>query len=235
MKKLPASSQNARDARTVAERAHRGSRTDCRRGGRRHRARSPPYGASPRSDGRSRMKSSDERQHDDERDRRRGAGGVAPAPLRDDPGEQRQEDQLPARVRRRQQPGDEPAAPHEPAVRDRSPPSGTEIAPVAVPLTTPQRTSSCHGAVISVLRPAPTEIAEHGDRDHAPHPVALDERGRERAAEAVDHEIDRDREADRRAAPAELVLQRHDQDAVVDRKPADVISVTSPTATMIHE
>ena len=37
-------------------------------------------------------------------------------------------------------------------------PSGTEIAPVAAAFTTPQSTSSCHGAFICVLRPAPSEM-----------------------------------------------------------------------------
>ena len=35
--------------------------------------------------------------------------------------------------------------------------SGIEIAPVASPLTTPQRRSSCHGAVISTVRLEPTD------------------------------------------------------------------------------
>ena len=37
-------------------------------------------------------------------------------------------------------------------------PSGTEIAPVAAALTSPHSTSSCQGAVMRVLRPAPSEM-----------------------------------------------------------------------------
>ena len=41
--------------------------------------------------------------------------------------------------------------------------SGTEIAPVAMPLTTPQSRTSCHGALMKTVRREPID-----DRERAP-------------------------------------------------------------------
>ena len=37
--------------------------------------------------------------------------------------------------------------------------SGTEIAPVAIPLTTPQSSTSCHGALMKTVRLEPIDTA----------------------------------------------------------------------------
>ena len=91
--------------------------------------------------------------------------------------------------------------------------SGTETAPVAVPLTTPQSRKSCHGSVIPSVRSDETAITRERDRDDAAHAEALDERGGEGRAEAEAEEVERDGEADRLVAPAELVVQRDEEDA----------------------
>jgi hypothetical protein len=81
--------------------------------------------------------------------------------------------------------------------------SGTETAPVAVPLTTPQRRKSCHGSDDDPER----------HRDHAAHPEALHQAGREGRTEPEAEQVQRDGEPDRPVAPAELLVERHEQDA----------------------
>ena len=89
----------------------------------------------------------------------------------------------------------------------------TPMAPVARPFATPQSRSSCHGASICVVSVELTAIVRERDHDHPADPEAVVEAGRERPAEAVEDEVDRHGGGDRRARPAELVLERHDQDA----------------------
>ena len=51
----------------------------------------------------------------------------------------------------------------------------------------------------------------HREIDRAPDADRLHQRRGERAHQAVEEDVDRDRRRDRRAAPAEGVLERHDQ------------------------
>ena len=91
--------------------------------------------------------------------------------------------------------------------------SVTPIAPVARPFATPQSRSSCQGDPICVVSVELVAIVGERDHDHPADAEAVVEPGRERPAEAVEDEVDRDGGRDRRARPAELVLQRHDQHA----------------------
>ena len=70
-----------------------------------------------------------------------------------------------------------------------------------------------------------------GSRDDPPHAEALDESGGERRAEAEAEQVEGDGEADRLVAPAELVVERNEQDACGRPKPADMTRAMKPTPT----
>jgi hypothetical protein len=59
--------------------------------------------------------------------------------------------------------------------------SGIEMAPVAVPMTSPQITSSCQSDVMNTVRVAPPPTAASPAITHAAHPDALHERRRRTA------------------------------------------------------
>ena len=109
--------------------------------------------------------------------------------------------------------------------------SGTDNAPVAVPLTTPQRRNSCQGSVIPKASERRDGDDGEGSRDDPPHAEALDESGGERRAEAEAEQVEGDGEADRLVAPAELVVERNEQDARGRPKPADMTRAMKPTPT----
>ncbi len=112
--------------------------------------------------------------------------------------------------------------------------SGTEIAPVAAAFTTPQRMSSCHGAVISVLSPAPTEIPSTATVITRRIPY----RSTKAAAKGPPSP-----KTTRLIATAKPIVARLQPNSscsgtirtpVVERNPADVTSVKSPTAATSH-
>ena len=151
-----------------------------------------------------------ERQDDPERDGRDGDGGVAPAVALHDPGERGEEDQLAGGVRGGEDAGDEPAPPHEPPVRDQRGERHRDRARRDPVDDAPEQHELPRGA--HEHRQARADRHREQRADHHPlQPVALRERRRERAAEPEEHQVDEDREPEQRAAPAELVLQRHDQ------------------------
>ena len=90
-------------------------------------------------------------------------------------------------------------------------PNTRAIAPVPTPMNTPQSSQSCHGRVISVVRPLATPTTHQRDGDRAPHAEALHERGGERRDEAVEHEVEADRPRRDGPRPAELGLDRLEQ------------------------
>src|SRR5207253_1279425 len=65
--------------------------------------------------------------------------------------------------------------------------SGTDTAPVALPITSPHSTSSCHGAVTWVLARDGSERAE----DHPPQPELLVQRRGERRRQAEHQQAQR--------------------------------------------
>ncbi len=122
----------------------------------------------------------------------------------------RQEHELPGRVRR----GRIPVARPRRATNQRfatTAASVTETAPVAIPLTTPQRSANCqvlgHRAASRASRAPPSPRG----RDASPQPEAVVERRSERPAEAVQHQVETRGERDRGRRPAELLVQRVDE------------------------
>ena len=77
----------------------------------------------------------------------------------------------------------------------------------------PTAATAARPAVISVVRPLPTATSSSERGDHAPDAEALHQGSGERSGEAVDHEVGGHRAGGRRAAPAELGLQRLEQRA----------------------
>ena len=97
--------------------------------------------------------------------------------------------------------------------------STVAIEPVPIPTTTPQRSTSCQGAVIWVVSKRTGGDRDQRGRDRPLEAPAVDHRRGERPHEAKEQEVDRDRERDRRPAPAKIVLQRDDQDPRSGPKP----------------
>ena len=210
MKKLPASSQNAelvRAMRRPSIAAANGLPAAAGRGS----GSVAPNGIRPDLGRPVAHEERDEWQDDPEGDEADGDRCVAPSPMGHDRRQDRQEDQLSGGARRGEHTGDEPTALDEPAVRDdrserdRDRAGGKPVDDPPEDVELPRRGHEDGEA-------GADRDAEQG-ADHDPtHPEPLDQRSREGAAEAVEHEVDRDRGADRAAAPTELVLQRHDQD-----------------------
>ena len=113
--------------------------------------------------------------------------------------------------------------------------SGTEIAPVAAAFTTPQRMSSCHGAVISVL-------SAGADRDLSSTATVITRRIPYRSTKAAAKGPPSPKTT-RLIATAKPIVARLQPNSscsgtirtpVVERNPADVTSVKSPTAATSH-
>ena len=149
----------------------------------------------------------DHRQRGDGREERR----RTPAVLGRQPRHHRQEDQLAGRVAGSQDAADQTAAGDEPAARDRG----------------DERHRHGSGAQPDEQSPAQDQLPrlghEHGeaasqrdqgqrDGDDPAYAEAVHERGREGRHQAEEHEVERDRGADQSVGPAELLVQRLDQD-----------------------
>jgi hypothetical protein len=86
------------------------------------------------------------------------------------------------------------------------------VVPVPSPTSTPQKSTSCHGVRIAVVRATPVAASEGSD-DRPPDAGRLHDRRGERSDQAVEDQVDRDRRRDEGAVPAELLLERHDEHA----------------------
>ena len=104
------------------------------------------------------------------------------------------------------------------------------IEPVPSPTSTPQSSTSCQLAVMNTVSPLPAATSSSATGDHPPDAEPVHQRGGERRGQAEQQQVDRDRERDRAARPAELVLQRVISTPGVARKPAAPSSATKATA-----
>ncbi len=125
---------------------------------------------------------------------------------------QRQKGELPGRRAGRQQPHDKAAPLPEPARRNRGAQHHRRQAGPYADHHAPQQHQ------LPQLRHAqrqqhPANDDRQRNQHHAPHAEAVHEGGGERPHAAEQQEPYRERAADIRRAPAELLLQRHDQDA----------------------
>ena len=188
-------------------------------------------GAQPDLGGAVPQEERDERQRERERDDRHRQRGRAPALRGDDPAEQRQEHELAGRVARGEHSGHEPAPLHEPAARDHGREGDTDRAGREAVGDAPEQVELPRRVDLRRQGRADRDRRQR-DHDHPADSEAVVEPGREGAAEAVEDEVDRDGGRDRRARPAELVLQRHDQHADRRAEAAAVISVRNETAAM---
>ena len=85
--------------------------------------------------------------------------------------------------------------------------------PVPAPTTKPHIRMSCHAYCIIEVEATPSSDQRQRIDHRAAYADALHDRRGERPDAAVEDEVDRDRKPDGGARPAELVLQRHHQDA----------------------
>ena len=105
------------------------------------------------------------------------------------------------------------------------------MAPVASPFATPQSRSSCQGASICVVSVELAAITSKRGHDHTTDAEPVVQPCRERPAEPVEHEVDRD-------GAAEIVARLQPNSSwsgtistpAVERNPAAVISVRNETA-----
>jgi hypothetical protein len=112
--------------------------------------------------------------------------------------------------------------------------SGTDTAPVALPTTTPQSRSSCHGAVITVVSDAPLAIVASA--------ISITRRTPKRSISAAENGAVKPK----RTSPIEIATEIVPRDQPnsfcsgtirtpgVARNPAVVISVTKVTRTISH-
>ena len=149
-------------------------------------------------------------------DGERGGGGAErgrpPAPLRVDPGHQRQEDQLPGRAAGGEDAGDQPAPGHEPAAGHRGHQRQRHRAGAEPDQHAPQQ-DQLPARRHEDGQPAAERDHEQRAHDDAADAEPLHQRGGERRGQPVQRHVDRDRGRDRRDRPAELVAQRVDQHA----------------------
>ena len=109
--------------------------------------------------------------------------------------------------------------------------SGTETAPVAVPLTTPQRRKSCHGSVIPSVRSDETAMTASAAETTRRMPK------RSTSAAAKGAPRPKQRRLSETASPIVSWLQPNSswsgtrRTPAVERKPADMTSATKPTPT----
>ena len=87
------------------------------------------------------------------------------------------------------------------------------MAPVPIPTTIPQQSTSCHDGVIQIGSSEPTLTSTQGDGDDALDAEPLHEGRREGGREAEEDEVDRDGTTDDAHRPAELVVQRRHEHA----------------------
>ena len=172
-----------------------------------------PYGARPRSAGRSRMKSSDERQDDDQRDRCRHPGRVPPAVVLHVHASSGRKISCPVAFAAVRMPVTSPRRCDEPAVRDQR--------------RERQRDRAGRGRVddapeqVELPRRDPSRSSVPSRSRSRARATTITRRRPKRSANAAANgpparstiRLIEDGEADRRAAPTELVLQRDDQDA----------------------
>ena len=200
--KVPASSQNVPCGRRRAAPAGRAGRRRCTGGGFGVNS-VRPVGGRPTSAGWSRS-SSQTKGTTARAAQGHGHGGRPPAVVLGDPGQQRQEDQLPGRARRGEDAGDQAAAGGEPAVGDRRGEGERHRTAAEADQHAPAA-----GAAARLRHPdgQPGAERDHDQRagHHAPDAEAVHQRGRERRCQSVQREVDRDGGADRAARPAELL------------------------------
>ena len=153
----------------------------------------------------------DERQDQPERRDRHQQRGVAPVEA-GDPGQERQEDELPRGVARGQDSRDETTPGDEPAVGDDCCKRHRDSARRRPVDDAPEEKE-----LPRLGHPDRQERRDGDDRertrDDPPHAEAFDQGGGERCAEAEAEEVERDRETDRLVTPAELLVERHEEDA----------------------
>ena len=109
--------------------------------------------------------------------------------------------------------------------------SGTETAPVAVPLTTPQRRKSCHGSVIPSVRSEETAMIASA--------TEMTRRMPKRSTNAAANGAPRPKQRRLRETASPIVswLQPNSswsgmsRTPAVERKPADMTRATKPTPT----
>ena len=152
-----------------------------------------------------------DRNHDGERDDDDREHGEAPAERRGHPGEQREEHELAGRVGRREHPGDETALLGEPPRCDDRGERDRERAGGRTDHAAPEENELPRGGD-EHRQPGRRSHGRERDTDHPPHAEALHERGRERRSEPEEQEVDGEGGRDRGPAPAELLLERFDQD-----------------------
>ena len=87
------------------------------------------------------------------------------------------------------------------------------IDPVPSPISTPQVSTSCQPAVTKTVSPLPSATSTSARAGHLPDAEPIHQRGGERRGQAVQDQVDPDRDRQQPAGPAELVLHRDHQDA----------------------
>ena len=142
--------------------------------------------------------------HEDERD--------APAEVRGEFGDERQEDELAGRRARRQHADDQAAAMIEPARRHRRRQHHGGEAGADADHHAPQQDELPNPRHRQRDQKTGRDQRTGGD-DDAADAEAIHERGGERSEQSVQQDAQRQRRGDLRIAPAEFVLQRHDQHA----------------------
>ncbi len=158
-----------------------------------------------------RQQQRDERHRDRRRHRDRQHAGPPAVALRDRR-EHRQKHELARRGTRSQQPHHEAAPRDEPARDERRRQRERRDARRAADHHAPDEHHLPCRRHHRRQRDAHPHHAERGEHCR-PHAETLHRRGRERPGQAIERDVHRNRERDRRAAPAELMLERHHQHA----------------------
>ena len=92
-------------------------------------------------------------------------------------------------------------------------PSTSAVMPVPSPITTPHSSISCQTCVMNSDATRPETTTSCADSVDVAQPVAVHQRRGERRHQSEQDEADRQRRGDLRGAPAEFLLQRHDEHA----------------------
>jgi hypothetical protein len=130
----------------------------------------------------------------------------------DDRGEERQEDELAGRGAGGEEAHREAAASREPAVHDRGAEHHGHHPAAGADQEAPHQHELPRPRHLGGQGDAGGEQPESAERG-APDAQPLHEAAGKRPHQSVEEDVQRDRERDGRAGPAELLLQRHDQDA----------------------
>ena len=210
MKKPPASSQNGRCLRALDQPAD-----GVARGAGAHRVDVVGRRAAVRGDAEVARPVAQQPGH--QRDDGEGGGRRAerrrpPAVHRVDPGDQRQEDQLPGRAAGGEDAGDQPAPGDEPAAGHRRHQRQRHRAGAQPDQHAPEQ-DQLPARRHEDRQPAAERDDEQRAHHHPADAEALHQRGGERRGQPVQRHVHRDRGRDRRDRPAELVAQRVDQHA----------------------